>query len=393
MNRLNRILVAVLGVQIALILVFHLRGDDTRIGKLEPLFTGLAKDKVERIRVFDRTAKGKGEAGEVVSKAADKGKAGDRPAIDLTKKNGAWVLASHFDYPVDAAKVTEVLDKVEALQSRGPIASGKARQKQLEVADDSYDRKVVLTTGGKDVTFYLGAGAGSRQTSVRIAGTDEVHGVTGLTSYSVGAQPSAWISGPYIDVAQDKIASVDLVNANGSFHFERAASGGDWQATVDGKPIAPPAGMEISKSEIDKVMNRASKIYMAKPGDPKRTIDKPIATITLHLKPEPPPAKAGADKGAAQESAVEEAGEQRVIEIASTDEKDRSYVREKGRAQAALVDALSVTDLAELSRDRLVAKIGAKKDKDQAGEEAGPGDMPMEGGLPPGFDPDQMGGQ
>jgi len=383
-NKLNRILLGVLAAQIALVLIFQLRGEDTTIGKLEPILPAFARDKVERLRVFDRTARA--PEGEADQPASPKGKPGDKPSVDLVKKGSAWVLASHYDYPVTADKVTDLLDKIDGMRTRGAIASGAAREKQLEVADDSYQRKVIVTSGGKDTTFFVGASAGSRQTSVRLAGQEAIHGVTGLSAFGVGARASAWVEGAYVDIQPDRIASFDVVNAGGSFHLERAASGDGWQVTVGGQPLAPPAGMEINKGEIEKLAGKASRIFLSEPGDPKRSIDKPLATVTLHLKPEQVPV-AGADAGAA-ESTLDQGGADRVIEIAATDAKDRSYVREKGRNQAVLVEALGVTDLVELTRDKLVNKIGDKKAVDPG--QGGPGEMPMEG-LPPGFDPSQLG--
>lgn len=378
MNKLNRILVGVLGLQVVLIFLFHLIGDDTSIGSLEPLVAGLEKDKVERVRVFDSTAPDQ-DPGADKEKDATRDK--NAPAIDLVKKGDAWILASHFDFPADSDKVTEFISKIEGLRSRGAIASGKARQRQLEVADDSYQRKVVLTSGGKDLTVYLGASAGSRQTSVRLGGSDDVHGILGLTAFSVSPEPPGWVEGPYIDINGERIATIDLVNANGSFRIERAENG--WKASMNGQAITPPAGMEFNKAEIDKLVQRVSKIYMQEPGDPKRSIDKPLATVTISFLPEHH-GPGSADAGAAEQmSTLDDAP--RVIEIASSDQKDRYYLREKGKPSAVLVEALSVTDLAELNRDRLLKKIEEKK------PDPGPGEGPMEG-LPPGLDPAMTGG-
>jgi len=390
MSKWNRILVLVLAAQVLLIMLLQLRGEDTAIGKLEPVVAGFDKDKVERIQIFDHTAPE--EDGQPAEKKPEPaGKPGEKPSVDLAKKNGAWVLASHFDYPVEADKVTDVLDKVSGLRSRGPIASGKARQKQLDVADDSYQRKAIFTAGGADVTMLVGSSAGSRQTSVRLAGQDGIHGVTGLTSHAVGTTPSFWVNTSYVDFDADKIASIDLVNPNGSFHFEHPASGDGWQASVDGQPLALPAGMELNKSHVDLVTNRAYKMYLSEPADPKRAVDKPLATITLRLKPEPKqPAAGAADAGAAApaESSLDEAGAEHVIEIAAAEQKDRYYVREKGRAQAALVEALSVTDLIELKRDRLFAKIADNKPDPVGGAGLPPGmGGDPHGGLPPGLVP------
>jgi hypothetical protein len=392
-NKVNRILVGVLALQVLLVLFVHLRGDDTSIGSLEPLLTGVDGAKIERVRIFDRTSN---DPDETKEQRAERLKTGGKPSIELVKKGEAWVLASHFDYPVETQKVTDLLDKIEGMRSRAPIASGKARQKQLEVADDSFQRKVVLTAGGKDTTFYVGAGAGQRQVSVRIAGSDEIHGVTGLTAYGVSAEPSAWVDTGYVDVQPDRVASFDVVNSKGSFHFEQGEDKA-WKASTGGQPITPPAGMELAKGEIDKLVNRATKIYLAEPADAKRALDKPLATVTLRIKPEPVPpvpgqdeeegAEGAADAGAAESvSTPDAAPEERVIEIAASDKKDRYYVREKGRAQAVLVDALSITDLTEVSRDRLVQKIGEKKEPAEGMPPGMEGMPPGMEGMPPGME-------
>ncbi len=394
MNKVNRILVGVLAFQVLLVLFVNLRGEDTSIGTLEPLLPGLAGAKVERVRIFDRTSN---DPDETKEQRAERVKPGGKPSIELVKKGEAWVLASHFDYPVETQKVTDMVDKIEGMRSRAPIASGKARQKQLEVADDSYQRKVVVTAGGKDTTFYVGAGAGQRQVSVRIAGSDDVHGVTGLTAYGVAAEPSAWVDTGYVDVQPDRIASFDVVNGKGSFHFEQGEDKA-WKASTGGQPVTPPAGMELAKGEIGKLASKASKIYLAEPADAKRALDKPLATVTLRVKPEPtqPGQEEGeGDAGAAEAVSTAESGpEERVIEIAASDKKDRYYVREKGRAQAVLVDALSVTDLIEITGDRLVQKIGEKKEPAEGmppGMEGMPPGMegmpPGMGGMPPGMPP------
>jgi Domain of unknown function (DUF4340) len=398
-NKVNRILLGVLAFQVALVAFVFLRGDDTGIGTLEPLVPGFTGDKVERVRIFDRTSKSATpDPAEPEDEKEDegdkKGKPGAQPAVDLVKKGENWTLASHFNYPVDAQRVSELLDKVEAMRSRAPIASGKARQKQLEVADDSYQRKVVVTTGGKDVTFYLGASSGQRQTSVRLSGSDEIHGVTGLTAQGVGARASSWVDTAYVDVQAERLASFDVVNESGSFHFEKSDDA--WQPSVGGQAVTPPSGMELNKGEIQKLVSRATKIHLSQPADPKRTIDKPLATVTLRLTPEPKEEEADKEgekaEGEEAVSTLESAGEERIIEIATSDKKDRYYVREKGRDRAVLVDALSVTELVELNRDRLVQKKGAKQEPDPGAMPEGmppgmpPGAMPP-GAMPPGMDP------
>ena len=372
MNRTNKILAGALLVQLALAVVVFLTHDDATIGKLEPLLTGVETEKVDRIRVFDAWPPGKEES-DAGKKAAGKP---DKPAIELVKRGSDWQLASHFDYPADGSKVSELVDKLTAIRTRGPLASGKTRQKQLEVADDNYQRKVVISAGGKDVTLYVGASAGARQTSVRLAGSDEVHGASGLSAFAIGATPAGWIDTAYFKVEKEQIGSVEVTNPNGTFSLEPGA-GGAWSVELNGKPVEVPAGQEIDKDLVDRVVSRISTLSMNEPGDPKRTIDKPTVTVTVRMKSEPPPA--GPDGGP---PAVSAPGQEYTIDFAEAGDKDKTFVKLRGSQHAAVVNALSVTDLVELSATKVV-----KKHEDKPAAPPG-GEMPE--GLPPGIDLEQL---
>ncbi len=372
MNRTNRILAGALLVQLLLAILIFVTHDDATIGKLEPFLAGVEAEKVDRIRVFDAWPPAKGEEG-----ADQKDKKPDKPAVELVKRGSDWQLASHFDYPADGDKVKELVDKLTAIRTRGALASGKTRQKQLEVADDNYQRKVIITAGGKDVTLYVGASAGARQTSVRLAGSDEVHGASGLSAFAVGASASSWIDTAYFKIEKEQIASVEVTNQHGTFNLEPGA-GGAWSVELNGKPVDVPAGQEIDKDLVDRMVNRIATLTMSEPGDPKRSVDKPQVTVTVRMKSEPAPA--GPDGGP---PAVSAPGQEYTLDFAEAGVKDKSFVKLRGSQHAALVNALSVTDLVELSASKVVRKIEDKP-------AAPPGGEGMPEGLPPGIDLEQL---
>jgi hypothetical protein len=372
-NRTNKILAVLLGVQVALAILVFLKHDDNPIGKLEPLVDGLPVDKVDRIRVFDSypPPKQEGEDKKQASKP-------DQPAVELVKRGSDWQLASHHDYPADGTKVSELLDKVTAIRTRGPIASGKARQKQLEVADDDYQRKLVISAGGKDTTLFVGTSAGARQTSVRLAGSNDVHGASGLSAFAVGANAAAWIDTAYFKVEKEQIASIEVSNQNGTFTIEPAATGGGWTVEMNGKPIVIPAGSEIDKDFVDRAVSRISSMTMTEPGDPRRSVDKPQVTVVVHMKA--PQAAAGPDGGP---PAVSQPGQEYTVDVAESGEKDKSFVKVRGSPHAALVHSLSLSELVEMSASKLVRKHEDKPAPPPGGE-----GMPE--GLPPGIDLEQL---
>ncbi len=368
MNCTNQILAGLLGVQVLLALLVFVKKDDNRIGSLEPFIDGIAADKVERIRVYDSYPPAKEETGEGTRKSKD------QPAVELVKRGSDWQVATSYDYPADGSKVTDLLDKVIAIRTRGPIASGKARQKQLEVADDDYQRKLVITAGGKDTTIYVGASAGARQTSVRLAGSDDVYGAMGLSAFAVGANAAAWIDTSYFKVEKEQIASIEVSNQNGTFTLEPGAGG--WTVEMNGKPVPVPAGNDLDKEFIDRVVNRISSMTMTEPGDPKKNVDNPTVTVVVQMKA---PQAAGADGGPPVSS---QPGTEYTIDIGESGQKDKSFVKVRGSPHAALVHSLSLSELTELSASKLV-----KKHEDK------PAAPPAEGGpegLPPGIDLEQL---
>ncbi len=373
MNRTNRILAGLLGVQVLLALLVFIRKDDNRIGKLEPLIDGLSADNVQRIRVFDSYPPARQE-GDEVKKTGGK----DQPVVELVKRGSDWQLASHYDYPADASKVTDLVDKLIAIRTRGPMASGKARQKQLEVADDDYQRKLVITAGGKDITLYVGASAGARQTSVRLAGSNDVHGAAGLSTFAIGNAPDAWIDASYFKVEKEQIASIEVSNQNGTFTLEPAAAGGGWTVEMNGKPVEVPAGQEIDKEYLDRVVSRVSSMIMSEPGDPKKNIDKPNVTVVVQMKA--PQAAGGADGGP---PATSQPGSEYTIDIGESGKKDEAFVKVRGSPHAALMHSLSLSELSEMSGSKLVKKHEDKPAAPEGGEGAPEG-------LPPGIDLEQL---
>jgi len=375
LTKFHKIMLALLVVQVGLVFFVLSRGDDAVTLTEQPLLAGFDVAKVSRVQVHGTSKDGK--------------------PIDLVKRGEAWVLASHFDYPVLATKVTDVLTPIGKMAAAEPVATNKSRHKQLKVADDDFERKLVMSIeGGKDVTLYIGSSAGARKTAVRLGGDDRIYGVTGVTAFAAGTEARQWVDTKYSDVPPAEIAKVTItrpagLQGGGTVEIMKgpppgAGSGGSGSgsgsgagsagsgagvpppeattdvitATIDGAPLALAAGETIDPDAVQRIISAVASIIGDGPADPKRDASAPNATITIERKA----------TGATSVAPV-------VLDVIV--DGDNYWVHQKGSDKAVLVPKSRLSEVMGVARDKLVKKPEAPG--------TGSGSAAPQG-LPPGLD-------
>jgi len=320
------------------------RGDDAASLKEHPVLAGFDAAKVTRIQIF----------------AAGVAGAPAKP-IDLVKRDAAWVLASAYDYPVDATKVTDLLSPLAKMSAAAPIATQAGRHKQLHVGDAEFERKLVITRDGKDLTLYVGNQAGVRHTAVRVGGTDNVFSVTGISAAAIGSEARAWVDPVYAKTPNEEIAKITVQRDGKTVELVRpaapatppdagsgsAGSGSSavaplpvaehWSATIGGAPIALATGESLDDAAIDRLVGHVATIDVSSPADPKRDASRPTATITIERKP----------AGSATPAPV-------VIDVIA--DGASYWVHDRALPRAALVDKSRLDDVVDAERDKLVKK-------------------------------------
>jgi len=355
-NRLNKILAAALAVQLALAVFMLTRNRGEQVAELTAVAPGLDSAAVTKIAVFAKR---------------EKSATGDaKPALEVVKKGDDWVLATHFDYPADKTKVTELLSKIASLKSRGAIASSSARYAQLGVGDDAYERKVVLTTPKGDQTIFIGNAAGSRRVAMRRGGDAHVYAVTGLTAFGVEAEPRGWMDRTYTEIESDQVAEIVIHTPRGTFKLDHST--GNWVASENDAPLPVAAGEAFDPTRADEILTKVSKIEATAPADAKRDTANTAATVTVRMKP---PAAAGEGSAAAASVSTPE----RVFDVLL--DGDKYWVHERGNARAVLVDKWALEPVVNVGHDTLVKKA----EPTPAGGGAMPPGMPPGMQLPPGM--------
>lgn len=261
LTKFHKILIGALVVQVALAVLLFAKGGQPAPAQEHALLPGFDAAKVTRLQVFSD----------------------DKP-IDLVKKGETWVVASSFDYPADKTKIDALLAPIAKLAAAEPVAESKSRHKQLGVADDGFKRKLIITADGKDTTLYVGTSAGLRRNAVRLAGSDDVYGVAGISEYSAPATVNLWVDPHYYAIPKDQIAEIrveDYVFAH--------KDDGTWTATFKGEAIDP-----LDTDKLDQLVNQLASVDLLAPAavDQQKT-----GTFTIQLKGATPIAIAYADQG------------------------------------------------------------------------------------------------
>ncbi|MGE0867385.1 MAG: DUF4340 domain-containing protein [Kofleriaceae bacterium] len=345
MTRLHKILIGLLVAQIALVVVTATQCGEPPALKEQPLLAKFDAATVTRLQVFPSSG----------------------PAIDIVKRGDSWVLASSFDYPAEATKVTDVLTQIAKMAAGEPIATQPARHAQLRVADAAFERKLVITAGGKDTTVFLGTPAGSRRNAVRLGGSDHVYAVAGVSAPAIGGEPSAWVNTRYIDVPRDEVTKVTIDRNGSAIELTKvtpppSADGSgavpppapdQWNVTMGGAPLKLAPGESLDTSAIGQIVSSATAIQMATPGNPQHKAVAAAATITIERKP------TGATTATPQ-----------ILDVVAIDDGNY-WVHERGRNQAVLVPKPRLDNVVTVERDKLVSKPAPPATTNSQGQGSG----------------------
>ncbi len=202
---------------------------------------------------------------------------GEGKRLALTKNGESWVMSEAGDYPVDGAKVTPFLEKLEKVKSNRLVTKTEASHAQLKVAKDKYESLVELKLkDGTTHKLYLGSSAGAGATHVRTDDQPEVYLTGDINSFDANANASAWIDTLYFTVPQTATVGITLENPNGKFEFIKEAD--KWTL----KGLA--AGESFNENNFFPFFNQAIGLRMTEPLGKESSwfgADKPQATITV----------------------------------------------------------------------------------------------------------------
>ncbi len=255
MKRHQQILLGVLVVQVLLSLVsFWPRSSVAGGGK--PVLPKLDVEDVVTITIMDD----------------------QRKSVTLHKVDGAWGLPDAEQYPVKSEEVTGLLEKLAALDTGNLVARTETSHRQLQVAGDTYMRRVDLILKDETkYTIYFGSAPRYTATHFRVAGQVETYLTTEVSTWALNTSVTSWIDTLYTDIDSQALTEVMLENAHGTFTFVKA--GEEWTM------VGLAADETLVQGKAVDIVSNASRISMARPlgttEKPEYGMQAPLAKVTL----------------------------------------------------------------------------------------------------------------
>lgn len=260
MNRRNQLLSIVLLAQIAVVAVVFISRSGPTGAQGTPLLGAIKASDVVGLTMQDNNGK----------------------TITLTQQGGSWIIPAIDNYPVDTSRVTDVLDKLLAVKTDALETRTNAAHKQLQVAEDTFSRKIDLKLAdGTLKTLYIGTATTGSSAHVRVGGEDNVYLARTFAALDLTADVTGWIQTVYVNVAQSDILTATLKNAAGSFTFTRDAQN---QWTMQGLA----AGEKFNPDSVVTMLGHLTNLQMIAPlgkvAKPEYGIDQPAAVLTVNAK-------------------------------------------------------------------------------------------------------------
>lgn len=168
-------------------------------------------------------------------------------SVSLQKDNDQWQLGKDQTFPVQQSQINNVLTSLDELKTGLPIANSVNSRKQLQVADDDYQRRIAIT--GEDsetVTVFLGTSPGLRKAHLRRADSDDIYSAT-LPVSEVSASTDQWLDKTLLSL--DDISQITSEEVT----FKREGSEAEVQwVLVDAQ--------ESEKLDVDKLTKAVSSL-------------------------------------------------------------------------------------------------------------------------------------
>jgi len=196
MNKTQKYLLAILGVQLILIVVVFLLQKPVAASN-NLIFPDLKIESVSEIKISDSSGN----------------------QVFIQKKAGQWVLPLQDDFPVVVANIEQLVEKLALIRDNRMITQSESSHQRLSISNENFVRKVELTIDGVKEVIYFGSSPNSSNIHFRVDGKTEVYLTNAITTSQLSATISNWVDTLIYQVTGNNTKNIELTNQNGVFEF------------------------------------------------------------------------------------------------------------------------------------------------------------------------------
>ncbi|MEM8627815.1 MAG: DUF4340 domain-containing protein, partial [Pseudomonadota bacterium] len=170
-----------------------------------------------------------------------------------------WQVASAHDFPAQPRKVTDLLTTLGELKKGWAVAESSSAHERLKVADDAFERRVVIKTSNGEETVFLGTSPLFKRVYARPADDNAVYTVA-MSAFDADAVQDNWLERNKLNFDLDAVTSISgpsftLVKAE----QEKTEGETDSAATTPAPEWSlsdVPEGREVDGAKIQAFVNR-----------------------------------------------------------------------------------------------------------------------------------------
>lgn len=251
MKRFTPILAGVLALQLVIALGLNYIGSDYTALKPEEPLLAFNKAEIDQIAISQN----------------------DNDAVTLKKQDGTWIVPSLADFPANVDQIERLLTKLTEFKKGWPVATSENAAGRFKTSKDEYERRIVLSSGGKTVgELFIGSSPAYRQVYARAGDQSEVYNIE-MVAYEAGTRGDEWMKRDVLTIPRDQITGIEL----GEILAEK--KGDQWTLT-NLKPDETVKQGELQRL-VGAAVNPGFEAVQGKGKDDLAKLDPPDVTFTV----------------------------------------------------------------------------------------------------------------
>ncbi|PKO06147.1 MAG: hypothetical protein CVU41_08535 [Chloroflexi bacterium HGW-Chloroflexi-3] len=196
MNKLQKYLLSILGLQIILILIVFLLQRPV-VASNNLIFPDLKAETVTAINISDATGK----------------------LVSLEKQGEQWVLPLQDDFPVNMETIQQLVEKLTSIRDNRLVTRSEASHDRLKISNENFERKVEITINGNKEIIYFGSSPATSNIHFRLNGKPEVYLTNALTSAQISTSIASWVDTVIYQISSSAVKKIEISNNAGDFIF------------------------------------------------------------------------------------------------------------------------------------------------------------------------------